>query len=102
MARFMVNMMPKVMGLMPNFLQIGNRIGVKMMVAGMLSMNIPTRSRSRLMRRRMTNPFWLILVMNPAIFIGICSMVKRAAKAVDRPTMNVVAPLITMASLSAL
>ena len=47
------------------------------------------------------NPLLLIDNINEAILAGICSIVKSAAKAVDRPTINVVAPLTTIASLKA-
>lgn len=41
-ARFMVSMMPNVTGCMPTPVQIGNSMGVRIIVAGILSINMPT------------------------------------------------------------
>ena len=72
------------------------------MVAGILSINIPTSNKKILINRRTIKLLLLIDNINEAIFAGICSIVKSAAKAVDRPTINVVAPFTTIASLKAI
>ena len=51
MARFIVIMMPKETGSTPQDFAIGSKIGVKMIVAGMLSMKQPIISRKMFISR---------------------------------------------------
>ena len=60
---------PNWIALMPNVLQIGNRIGVKIRIAGVTSMNVPTTSRSTFIRRRIR----YLLVVSPSIAAAIIS-----------------------------
>ena len=99
-AKFIVNIIPNVIGLIPKFKTIGNKIGVNIIVPGILSINIPTIIKKIFIKIKITIPLSLSDVINVAIFRGICSIVNNAAKAVDSPTMNVVAPLTTIASLN--
>ena len=86
----------------PNDVQIGNKIGVKIIVAGILSINIPITSKSRLIINRIRNLLLVSPVIPSAIIFGICAIVRNAANTVEKPTINVVEPFTTTASLKAL
>jgi hypothetical protein len=53
--RFAIMKIPKCTGSIPNFMTTGNSIGVKIKTAGVISINVPTTSRRRLMMSRITN-----------------------------------------------
>ena len=52
--RFMTIMMPKWMGSMPKLVTTGRKIGAKIRTAGVISINMPATSSSRLISSRMT------------------------------------------------
>lgn len=87
---------------MPNVLQIGNRIGVKIRIAGVTSMNVPTTSRSTFIRRRIR----YLLVVSPSIAAAIISGIPVNAIAHDmideRPIMNVMIPVVFADSITIL
>ena len=101
-AKFIVSIIPNVIGDIPKETAIGSKIGVSIIVAGILSINIPTSNKKILINRRTMKPLLLTDSINEAILAGICSIVKSAAKAVDKPTIKVVAPFTTIASLKAM
>lgn len=43
---------PNCIGLMPNAVHIGSKIGVKIRIAGVTSINVPTTSNSTFIKRR--------------------------------------------------
>ncbi|GAI07602.1 unnamed protein product [marine sediment metagenome] len=53
MLRFNTMIIPKWMGLTPNCTTTGKNMGVKMRTAGVISMNVPTRRRKRLIISKM-------------------------------------------------
>ena len=57
MQRLAIRMMPKWMSDSPSWRTTGSRIGVKIRMAGVMSMNIPTTSSSALIVSRMTTGF---------------------------------------------
>lgn len=93
---------PNWIALMPNVLQIGNRIGVKIRIAGVTSMNVPTTSRSTFIRRRIR----YLLVVSPSIAAAIISGIPVNAIAHDmideRPIMNVMIPVVFADSITIL
>ena len=52
MARFTTMMTPNWIGFTPMFVAIGNRIGVRIRIAGVVSMTIPTMSRNAFIMNR--------------------------------------------------
>ena len=98
-ARFIVSIIPKVTGCIPMPVQIGSRIGVRIIVAGMLSTNMPTISRKMLIIKRISIAFPVSPSIPCAIIFGICAIVRNAANTVEKPTIKVVAPFTTIASL---
>ena len=53
--RFSTITMPKCTGSIPSATTTGRKMGVKMRMAGVMSMNVPTVSRMTLMRRKTTS-----------------------------------------------
>ena len=51
MHRLAIMRMPKCTGCIPNPMTTGKNIGVKMRTAGVMSINVPTTSKRKLMRR---------------------------------------------------
>ena len=47
-AKFIVNIIPKVTGLIPNEVHIGNKIEDQLIVAGILSTNIPITNNNKI------------------------------------------------------
>ena len=76
MARFMVSMIPKVMGDMPRFSTMGRRMGERMMVAGILSMRQPTHSSRKLISSSKMILLSVTLSMPSAMRVGMRSIVK--------------------------
>ena len=85
---------PKCIGLMPNAVQIGSKIGVNIRIAGVTSMNVPTTSNKILIRRRIKYLF----VVSPRIAAATISGISVNAIAHDmideRPIINVMIPVV--------
>lgn len=85
---------PKCIGLMPNAVQIGSKIGVNISIAGVTSINVPTTSNKTFIKRRIK----YLLVVSPRIAVAIISGISVNAIAHDiideRPIMNVIIPVV--------
>ena len=57
---------PNCIGLMPNAVHIGSKIGVKIRIAGVTSINVPTTSNSTFIKRRIS----ILLSVRPRIAVA--------------------------------
>lgn len=85
---------PNCIGLMPNAVHIGSKIGVKIRIAGVTSINVPTTSNSTFIKRRIS----ILLSVRPRIAVAIISGIYVKAIAHDmideRPIINVIIPVV--------
>ena len=70
---------PNCIGLMPNAVHIGSKIGVKIRIAGVTSINVPTTSNSTFIKRRIS----ILLSVRPRIAVAIISGISVKAIAHD-------------------
>ena len=81
-------MIPKWMGFTPSLVTIGSRMGVRIMMAALVSMKVPTIKSSTLMRSSTS----ILLLVSPrmasAIMTGTWVMVRMRPKPVDMPMMS--------------
>src|SRR5699024_2102767 len=94
-ARFAVMMIPKWIGSMPICVTTGSKIGVKMMIAAIASMNVPTTSKSKLTSSKMTIGDKFESDNIDAIDCGTCSRVKTIPKIDAEPIMNKMTDVVT-------
>ncbi len=72
--RFSTIMIPKCMGFIPSWaVTMGRKMGVKISTAGVISIKIPTKSRMKLINRRITTGLSLRLNSPLLTFWGIFS-----------------------------
>ena len=70
---------PNCIGLMPNAVHIGSKIGVKIRIAGVTSINVPTTSNSTFIKRRIS----ILLSVRPRIAVASISGISVKAIAHD-------------------
>src|SRR5690625_7926287 len=66
----------------------GSSIGVKMTIAAIASINVPTTSNSKLIKINVKNGGILASIKEPAIVCGTCSRVSNMPKIEADPIMN--------------
>ena len=86
---------------MPNPVMIGRKIGVKITVEEILSIKHPTTNRNKLITRRIAKGFDIFRILL-ATDVGTCDIVRNLAKDMEIPTKNVVCPLVSTVSFTAL
>ena len=81
MARLTTIMTPKWIPVMPNPLTIGSRMGVRIRIAGVVSMNMPTIRRKTLITSRTMTLLLKLARIQVLTFCGTCIRVKTLEKA---------------------
>ena len=87
-AKFKIMIIPKWTGLTPTKVTIGNKIGVKIMIAAHVSINVPTKSNKTLMSNSNNILFVVMLKIALEIIIGACVMANIRPKAVEIPIIS--------------
>lgn len=101
-AKLMVITIPNCTGSIPMPTAIGSRIGVRIMQEDILSIKQPMISNMILTNIIMTIGL-LVKDNSPlATIVGICAIVRYAAKAMDKPIIKVVCPLTRTVSRNAM
>ena len=98
MQRLAIMMMPKCRGVMPTTagsMTTGSRMGVKIRMAGVMSMKKPTTSRSRLMMSRMPTGPTSRLVRKPETVAGMLAIVRIQLMALEEPTRSMTTAVVT-------
>ena len=67
MQRFNTMMIPKCTGSIPNVVTTGRKMGVKIKIAGVISINVPTISKVKLIIRKITIGLLTFSNRNPVI-----------------------------------
>src|SRR5699024_12124862 len=90
---------PKWTGSMPTEVTTGSRIGVKMINAEIVSMNMPTIKSRMMMMTSMKIGFEVRFINPSAIVFGICSSVMKNANDTEKLMMIIVVALMSMVSM---
>ena len=98
MARLTTMITPNWIGFIPIACTIGSRIGVRIRIAGVVSMTIPTISRKRLMISRIATGLWKLFRINSLTVCGTCIRVSTLEKAVEAARMNRIGVKVRIAS----
>src|SRR5699024_8398255 len=101
-ARFITNMIPKCIGSIPIFVTTGKRIGVKITIAEIVSINIPTINKNILIINIIIIGLSDTPTIRSAIIDGIRSLVIKYAKEIEKPIIITVVALVNAASENAL
>ena len=96
-ARLTTIIRPKCIGLNPTDLATGSNIGASTIIAGVVSMTIPTISSKMFIKSRMITRLSDKATNTLVTFIGICSIVSSLVKAVAQPMMAIVVPVVEQA-----
>ena len=83
---------------MPIAVTIGRRIGVRIRIAGVVSMTIPTIRRKRLMIRRIDTGLWKLFSINSLTVCGTCIRVRTLEKAVEAARIKRIGVKVLIAS----
>lgn len=87
-ARFTTIMTPKWIGSIPIAVTIGNKIGVKIRIAGVVSITIPTISKNALITSKITILLWKLLKIHALIVCGTLISVNTLENAIDAAKIN--------------
>jgi len=93
---------PKWIGSTPNSRTIGRKIGTKIRMAGVGSMNVPTTSRMIIIRMRMTVPLSVRPSTASEMRSGIRANDMKKDSAVETPTSSMTIAVVRAASRSSL
>ena len=89
-ARLTTIMIPKWIGFMPTAVTIGRRIGVRIRIAGVVSMTIPTIRRNTLITRIRTILLVKCVRIQVLTICGICIRVRTLENAIDAARINMI------------
>ena len=95
MHRLRTMMIPKWSGSMPRPTATGRKMGVKMRIAGVMSMNVPTTSSTRLMRSSNTMGLSVSPIMPSATPCGIRSNESTHERAIEVATRSMTTAVVT-------
>ena len=87
-ARFTIIMTPKWIGFIPTCSTIGSKIGLKIRIAGVVSMTIPTIRSTTLMTRSSTISLEKCVMIHALTSCGTCISVSTRENAVDVARIN--------------
>ena len=87
-ARFTITMTPKWIGFIPTCSTIGSKIGLKIRIAGVVSMTIPTIRSTTLMTRSSTISLEKCVMIHALTSCGTCISVSTRENAVDVARIN--------------
>ena len=87
-ARFTTIMTPKWIGSIPIAVTIGSKIGVKIRIAGVVSITIPTISKNTLITSKITILLWKLLKIHALIVCGTRINVNTLENAIDAAKIN--------------
>ena len=97
-ARLTTMITPNWIGSIPMASTIGRRIGVRIRIAGVVSMTIPTISRNMLMISRIATGLWKLFRINSLTVCGTCIRVRTLEKAVDAARIKRIGVKVRIAS----
>ena len=97
-ARFTTMITPNWMGFIPMASTIGRRIGVRIRIAGVVSITIPTIRRNTLMIRRMATGLWKLFSINSLNVCGTCIRVRTLENAVEAARIKRIGVKVRIAS----
>ena len=97
-AKFTTIITPKWIGFIPNPSTIGRRIGVRIRMAGVVSITIPTSNNTRLITINTTTLLVKWARIHPLISCGTCISVSTLENAMDAAKINKIGAYVLTAS----
>lgn len=85
-----VSIIPKCKGVIPNAVQTGSKMGVKIKMAGVRSMKVPTNNNNKLMTSKIMIGLSEIPIIAFAINVGISVKDITQAKIFEAPIRNII------------